>query len=230
VIEFELPEPDYQDLALADLALFRSKGPAASLPPLDGRVSVGGPHGFKITAAKVAADPDIAAFVDENAGHEYYFLYLALSFTAAPSPALESAAVQLTLTGVPMDPVPFALSMKPLADGDPVSVKRTATLGPKLTLLDTVDVELGSVGSEKSFQRTELAVRGTGLASAAPGWEFTRTTTRNLEGSCMLTMVVQAAAGAKVTVTGQVTARTDGSFIRRFGRALPQPLQFSAAI
>lgn len=230
MIEFELPEPDYQDLALADLVTFRSKGPAAPAPPLGGRVSVGGPHGFKITAAKVAADPDIAAFVDENADHEYYFLYLAMSFTAASSPPLESAAVQLTLTGVPDTPAPFALSMKPLADGDPVSIRRTATLGPKLSLLDTVDVELGSVGTEKSFQRTELAVRGTGLASAAPGWEFTRTTSRNLEGSCMLTMVVQAAAAAKVTVTGQVTARAGGGIVRRFGRDLPQPLDFSAAI
>jgi hypothetical protein len=229
VIEFVLPEPDYQDLALADLFTFRAKGPAAQVP-LNGRVSVGGPHGFKITAAKVAADPEISAFVDENAACEYYFLYLALSFTAAPSPSLESAAVKLTLSGVPDTPAPFALSMKPLADGDPVSVKRTATLGPKLSLLDTVDVELGSVGTEKSFQRTELAVRGTGLASAAPGWEFTRTTSRNLEGSCMLTMVAQAAAGTKVTVTGQVTARTGGAVVRRFGRELPRPLDFTAAI
>jgi len=230
VIEFELPEPDYEDLALADLALFRSKGPGAPLPPLNGRVSVGGPHGFKITAAKVAADPEIAAFVDENAASEYYFLFLAVSFTAAGSPSLESAAVRLTLTGVPAAPPPFALSMKPLADGDPVSVKRTATLGPKLSLLDTVDVELGSVGSEKSFQRTELVVRGTGLASATPGWEFTRTAARDLEGSCMLTMVAQAPAGAQVTVTGQATARAGGSFVRRFARDLPHPLDFSAAM
>jgi hypothetical protein len=230
VIEFELPEPDYQDLALAALALFRAKGPGVPVPPLNGRVSVGGPHGFKITAAKVAADPEIAAFVDENASCEYYFLYLGVSFTAAPSPSLESATVKLTLTGVPDTSAPFALSMKPLADGDPVSVKRTAALGPKLSLLNTVDAELGSVGSEKSFQRTELAVRGTGLASAEPGWEFTRTTTRNIEGSCMLTMVVQAVAGAKVSVAGQVTARAGGNFVRRFGRELPQPLDFSAAI
>ena len=200
------------------------------MPALKGRVSVGGPHGFKITAAKVAADPDLADFVDENADHEYYFLYLAVSFTGAPSPKLESATLKLTLTGVPAAPAPFALSMKPLTAGDPVSVKRTAALGPKLSLLDTVDVELGSVGTEKSFQRTELAVRGTGLASAEPGWEFTKTTARNIEGSCMLTMVVQAAAGAKVSVTGQVTARADGGFVRRFGRELPQPLDFSAAI
>lgn len=229
MIELELPEPGYQDLLLPELAAYRGKGPVEP-PPLNGRVSVGGPHGFKITTARVAADPDIAAFIDENADCEYYLVYLAMSFTAAASPRLESAQVKLTLTGVPDSPAPFALSMKPLTDGDPVSVKRTATLGPKLSLLDTVDVELGSAARETSYQRTELTVRGLGLASAFPGWEFTRTTARNLEGSCMLTMVVQAAAAAKVTVTGLVTARTGGNIARRFARDLPQPLDFTAAL
>lgn len=229
MIEFELPAPAYEELALADLAAVRGKG-AATGEPLNGRVSLGGPHGFKITAARAAADPQIAAFMDENAGCEYYLLYLAVSFTAAVAPRLDSAQVKLTLTAFPGAPAPFALSMKPLADGDPVSVKRTVTLGPKLSILDTVDVELGSAQRETSLQRTELAVRGLGLASAAPGWEFTRTVSRNLEGSCMLTMVVQAARDARVTVSGQVTARAGGNIVRHFARDLPRPLDFTAAI
>jgi hypothetical protein len=229
VIEFELPEPTYEELALADLAVFRGKGPGTSAP-LNGRVLLGGPHGFNITAARVAADPEIAAFMDENADCVYHLLYLGVSFTAAVSPRLESAQVRLTLSAVPGSPAPFALSMKPLADGDAVSVTRTVSLGPKLSLLDTVDVELGRAEREESFQRTKLAVRGLGLASATPGWEFTRTDSRNLEGSCMLTMVVQAAKGAKVTVTGLVTARAGGNVARRFARELPRPLDFATAI
>jgi hypothetical protein len=229
VIELELPEPDYEDLALADLAALRGKGPGGPVP-LDGRVVLGGPHGFKITAARVAADPEIAAFMDENADCEYYLLYLGVSFKAAPSPRLESAQLMLTLTAVPAAPAPFALSMKPLADGDPVSVKRTVTLGPELKILDAVDVKLGSAERETSLQRTDLAVRGLGLASATPGWEFTRTESRNLEGSCMLTVVIQAAKGARISVSGLVTARAGGNIARRFARDLPRPLDFTAAI
>lgn len=229
VIEFELPAPSYEELALADLAVVRGQDPAPSAP-LNGRVLLGGPHAFKITAARAGADPEIAAFMDENADCEYYLLYLAVSFVAAASPRLESAQVRLTLSAVPSSPAPFALSMKPLADGDPVSVTRTVTLGPKLSLLNVADVELGSAERTETFQRTELAVRGIGLASDTPGWEFTRVDSRNLEGSCMLTMVVQAAKGTTVTVSGLVTARAGGNIARRFGRELPRPLDFSAAI
>jgi hypothetical protein len=229
MIGLELPEPAYQELALAEQVTVRGQDSATSVP-LNGRVLLGGPHGFKITAARVAADPEIAGFMDENADWEYYLLYLGVSFTAAVSPRLESAQVRLAISAVPGSPAPFALSMKPLADGDPVSVTRTVTLGPKLSLLDTVDAELGKAERTQSFQRTQLAVRGLGLASATPGWEFTRTDSRNLEGSCMLTMVVQAAKDAKVTVTGLVTARAGGNIARRFARDLPRPLDFAAAI
>jgi hypothetical protein len=229
VIEFELPEPGYEELVLAEEGVVRGKPPVTSVP-LNGRVFIGGPRGFKITAARAAADPEIAAFVDENADCEYYLLYLGVSFTAAVSPRLESAEVRLTLSAIPGNPAPFALSMKPLADGDPVSVTRTVTLGPKLSLLDTVDVELGSAERTESFQRTELAVSGLGLASPTPGWKFSRTDSRNLEGSCMLTMVVQAAKGTQVMVAGQVTARAGGNIVRRFARELPGPLDFAAAI
>jgi hypothetical protein len=228
VIEFELPDPGLEELELvADDAI---RGLAPSTAPLGGRVLVGGPHGFRLTPARVAADPAIAEFVEENAAQAYYFVYLAVSFTTLEAPTLASARVLLDLSAVPATPPPFALSMKPLADGDPVAVKRTVSFGPKLKLLDAVDTEIGHADQETSWQRTDFAVRGLGLASAQPGWEFTRTASRKLAGSSLLKMVVQAEDGASVTVSGTVTARTGGNIVRRWARRLPVPLQFAAVI
>jgi hypothetical protein len=231
VIELDLLEPEFEDLTLFNVDGVRGdEDGVPEIEPLKGRVSAGGPHGFRLTSERLAADRELSQFLDENADYEYYFVFLAVSFKALGSPKLGSAEVKLSLTANPEGASPFALSMKPLTDGDQVSVKRTASLGPNLKLLDAVDVSVGSIEREQSFTRTDLVVRGEGLASAYPKWVFTRTAARKLEGSCMLTMVVRANHGAAVSVSGVVTARTTGNLIWHFARDLPNPLELAAVL
>jgi hypothetical protein len=229
MIEFELPEPEFEDLALLNVDPVRDvKGAAPQLEPLRGRVQVGGPHGSKITAKRAAEDEELRQFLNENNRYQYYFVFLAVSFKALGTPRLESSEVKLTLTTVPEDAYAIALSMKPLADGDPVSVTRKVTLGPKLKLLDAVDVEVGGFEGGQEWQRSDLVVRAEGLATACPRWVFTRTSSRRLEGSCMLNMVVRAGRSAALTVSGEVTARSTGNLVWHFARDLPNPLAFTA--
>jgi hypothetical protein len=233
VIELELPEPRFEELTLVNIDAQRGKGDPddEALQPLRGRVLVDGPRGFRITAESLTADPDIGRFVGfDSAGYEFYFVHLAVSFRALGSPRVKSAEVRLALASVPDAPAPFALHMKPLGDGDKVSVRRTARFGPRLKLLDAVEAEIGSVEAEKSFERTELVVRGLGLDGASPLWEFTRTGASKLEGACRLELVVQAARGSAVSVSGVVTARAAGNIPWRYRGGLPRPLDFAAVL
>lgn len=233
MIELELPEPQFEELTLVNIDAQRGKGDPGdeALQPLRGRVLVDGPRGFKITAESLTADPDISRFVGaDSATCEFYFVHLVVSFRALGSPRVKSAEVRLSLASVPGAPAPFALDMKPLRGGDRVSLRRTARFGPRLKLLDAVDVEAGHVEVEKSFERTELVVRGLGLDGASPAWEFTRTDASKLEGACRLELVVQAARGSAVSVSGVVTARAGGNIPWRYRSGLPRPLDFAAIL
>jgi len=230
MIEFELPEPQFEDLTLVNIDAVRGNGPAGA-EPLKGRVAVGGPHGFKITAAEAAADPELSKFIDKNAGHyEYYFVHLAISFSALGSPKLRSAEVKLTLTSVPDTPEPFALSLDPLADGYQLKVDSKARILPSLKVAEQVELSLGDYERGVSYDRSERSVRGLGLDGPNPGWEFTRTPAGELEGSHRLTMVVQAGYGAAVSVSGIVRAKAEGNFPWRFARDLPRPWTFDRVV
>jgi hypothetical protein len=230
VIEFELPAPELEELTLVSDVEVRGTRSGAG-EPLKGRVSVGGPHGFAITAERVAADPEIAQFVEENSSRRaFYLVWLTASFTALGSPRLESAQVGLTLTTAPADPAPFALDMKPLVVGDTVSVEGTLSFGPKLKILE-VEAEAGAASRKTTVPRSDLSVRGLGLDSASPTWQFTETASRKIEGASRLVLVVQAAAGATLTVAGDVTADTSwGNIPWPFRGKLPGPLRFQAEI
>jgi hypothetical protein len=225
VIEFELPEPEYRELTLDSRVAHRGRDDAPEEESLKGLVRVDGPRGWRLTADQVrAADPEIGTYMGPDPDRNgYYFVYLTVSFTARGARKLASAEVKIALAAEPDTPPPFALSMKPLKDGDPVSVERTASLGPKLKLLDAVEAEIGHADRKRSFKETNLFVRGL-LSGSRPRWEFTRTDSRRLDGACTLQMVVQAGLGCALTVTGEVTARTTGNIVLPFGANLPDPL------
>jgi len=160
-----------------------------------------GPHGFKITMDRVAGDEDLGRFIDQKSGQsEFYFVYLSISFATHDGPLLEASQVNLALTGGPEPPAPFALSMRPAAEGTAETLGRTVTIGPKLTLPVVGAVEAGSFSDQRSYQQTSLFVRGLGLDGSTPGWEFTRTDGKRLEGNCRLELIVQAGHGTALSV------------------------------
>ena len=82
--------------------------------------------------------------------------------------------MKLILSTVPEISAPFALSIRPSAEGTQEKVKRGVTIGPKLSLPVVGDAEIGDFETEREYEQTRLFVRGLGLESATPGWEFTR--------------------------------------------------------
>jgi hypothetical protein len=226
VIEVELPPLEYRDLLLARVDVVRgNEGSGAAPEPLRGRATVGGPHLRKLTARELAADPEARQHADRSR-YEYYLMYLGVSFPAHGSPRLKAAQVAVTLRSDPDAVTPTAVSMRPLSDGDQVSVQRTISLGPKLRLLDVVEAEAGSCEVVENRQRTDVFVRAVGLAGACPGWEFTETAGRRLDGAFPLLMVIQAGRGAVLSVTGTVSAQAKGNIPWRYRGDLPGPLEF----
>jgi hypothetical protein len=230
VIELDLGElPDFADLPLVTAGAYRGVTKAGPLEPLAGRVQVGGPHGFAITKARVAGDEGLGRFIGKDPGVAYYYVWLGITFVTHAGPRLDAAQLKLALTAAPADPAPFALSVRPAAEGVAQKVARKVTLGSELALPGAVKADV-DVETSRDYERTRLFVRGLGLGGSTPGWEFTRAPGKLLEGSCLLEVVVQATPGARITVGGTVTAQTAGGLPFRARTELPSPLTFSGDI
>jgi hypothetical protein len=232
VFEYDLgDEPEFDDLTLINEDAVRGFESAA-IEPLKGRVGVGGPRGFKMTVSQVLASDELRGLIDPDSDQfDFYYVRLSVSFTTHDGPRLESAQVKLALAAVPEAASPFALTIRPSTQGTEIQVERTASFSPKFSVPNVGDVEAGGYENHQTFQRTRLFVRGLGLDGSTPGWEFTRTPGQQLEGSCRLELIVQAARGAKISVRGVVTAQASvGGLPWHFRANLPRPLTFSAAI
>jgi hypothetical protein len=236
MIELAWPELPLRDLTLdcieAPDRVTRSAVAAQPSPgPLAGRIRIGGPHSRKVSAEFVAADPELSAYVDrQSAFFEFYVVHLTVSFAVRPvAPRLRSATVQLRLTSVPAWPEPVALSMTPQIVVDEVHEERAIRIGPELKLLEA-GASLGDYTRTRSSVRREPVVLGLGLDGCEPAWEFTRTSSADLAGDHRLAMVVKTAAGSAASVSGVVTARTEGNLRRRFERELAEPLQLDSVL
>jgi hypothetical protein len=231
VIEFDFSESPLEDLTLVSIDPVRGVIPGTEVAPLTGRVAAGGPHGFKITAARVAADPDLRKFIDRSSGrYEYYLIHMAVSFSSLIRPRLKSAKVELALASIPVAPEPVTLSLDPLVAGQQVKVDNRVRIVPSVKVQEHVELSLGDYERGIAYERSEQFVRGLGLDGPRPGWEFTRTAAAEIEGAHRLAMVIQAQYGAALVITGRVTAQVRGNIPWRYGRELPNPLEFASTV
>lgn len=227
MLELDLGEtPQFADLTLVSVDGYRGVPKGVPLAPLGGRVQVGGPHGFAITKERVAGDEGLGRFIAKGSGVAYYYVWLGITFVTHAGPRLDSAQLKLILASAPVSPAPFALSVRPAADGVAQKIGRKVTLGSELTLPGAVKADV-DVETSRNYERTRLFARGLGLGGSTPGWEFTRAPGKLLEGSCLLELIVQAGHNAKLSVSGTVTAQTTGSLPFHLRSELPAPLTFS---
>jgi hypothetical protein len=230
MIELDLGvAPEFADLTLVNVDGHRGVTRGGTVAPLAGRVQVGGPHGSAITEARVAADEGLRRLIAEGSDVGYYHVWLGVTFVTHTGPRLDSAQLRLLLAAVPAAPAPFALSVRPAADGVAQKIGRKVTVGSKLTLPSVGEADV-DVETSRDYERTRLFVRGLGLGGSTPGWEFTRAPGKLLEGTCLLELIVQAGQHARLSVSGTVTAQTAGALPFHFRGELPSPLAFSGDI
>jgi hypothetical protein len=235
VSESDLDEDlNYADLELVNVDGFRGRDTGATgllFEPLRGRVIVGGPHGFLISAERAAKDEGLRKLIADKPGHvDFYKVHLGISFVTHNGPRLESVQLKLSLTADPVNADPFALLIAPAEAGTTVKVKQGARADFKAALPAVGDVAIGA-DADREYETTRLFVRGLGLGGDRPGWEFTRTVGQRLEGQCRLELVVQVARDARLTVGGVATAQARaGNLLGRFRAELPYPLTFGNRI
>ncbi|HUC23614.1 MAG TPA: hypothetical protein VMA73_12975 [Streptosporangiaceae bacterium] len=200
-------------------------------PLLADRIALGGPYAVPVTAEYVADDPDLKAFVEQEAAHSvYHLVHLSVSFATEPaSPRLDRASIELTLSATAGATRPVAWSMTPMRVLDPVQVERRFRLGPQLKLQE-MEVSLGAIEQTTSRKRAETFLQAQRELRSDPAWEFCRTAGMKLSGSYRLIMVVRAANDAGVSISGAVRASVKGNLLHWYRRELPGPLSLAAAL
>ncbi|MDV7215225.1 hypothetical protein [Streptomyces prunicolor] len=233
MIELVVPELPQQELTLDSIDPVRGDAHPAGggPPPLAGRIFLGGPHGRPLTREFVAADPDLAAYVErELEYHSYYLVYLNVSFAAEPAaPRLATATLDLKLSTTGNTSEPVALSMTPRQITDSVQVQRSVRFGPKLALMD-VEATLGEVSKSTTRDEREVFLQALRQLRSDPTWEFRRTKTMDISGAFDLAMVVRTERDAAIGVTCTVTASTKGNLLRWYRQELAGPLQVGTVL
>jgi hypothetical protein len=196
------------------------------VPPLAGRVLLGGPHAVPITREFAAEDPELRLFVDQEAAHAVYHLVrLTLNFPERPvTPRLHRVWLGIELAAPGGAGAPVAWSMTPSEVRDARQRVRHFALGPRLAFLG-VEVEVGEWSRTVTEQAGEPFLRAERAQTPHPEWTFTRTRTMPLTGDQSLALVVRAPAGV-VSTLGleiQATTRSRPLGLRRY-REIPDPL------
>ncbi|WP_405923583.1 hypothetical protein [Streptomyces sp. NBC_00035] len=238
MIEFTFPELPEESLSLSLDRTGRSSGdPVPTGPPLEGRVSLGGPLAVPVTSAYTADDKDLAAFVEQEAARAvYHVVHLAVAMAPEPkAPRLDSVRVELDLSahGVPAASVedpPIAWSMAPSKIKDEVEIGTTLRLGPQLKIAP-VQATLGEISRTRTVRRSRPLLEAVGELSARPRWVMRGTKDVPLTGSQRLVLVVRVPIGIVAEVATTVHASVvKGSILRRYVRQLPGALSLSTVV
>ncbi|MEO3749607.1 hypothetical protein [Streptomyces sp. B6B3] len=196
------------------------------VPPLAGRVLLGGPHAVPITPEFAAEDRELRLFVSQEAARAVYHLVrLTLNFPDRPvTPRLHRVDAAFELTAQDGAEAPVAWSMTPSEVRDARQRVRHVALGPRLAFLG-VEVELGEWSRTVTEQTGEPFLQAQRAQTPRPGWRFTRTRAMPLTGDQSLAMVVRAPAGVTSTLGLEIraTTRSRPLGLRRY-REVPGPL------
>jgi hypothetical protein len=236
MIDIPFPRLPERPLGLSPDRSGRSGEPAPPGPPLEGRITLGGPLSVPVTGAYAAQDPDLVAFLDQEAAHRvYHLVHLAVTFEPDQGlPRLETATVELTLSsaaaGGPAADGPVAWSLAPARVTDDSELTTSLRLGPALKFAET-EVTLGDATRTRTVRQSEPFLEALGELSPRPRWELRRTRTMSLRGSHRLVAVVRSPRDASTGVVVAVRATVrKGSILRRYAGALPEPLTLSTVL
>jgi hypothetical protein len=188
----------------------------AARPPglLADRVRFGGPQVTVIDQRYRADDQDLQAFLANAAETRFVLALMAVDFPPSDGPDLANANVTVTLRDDREQSKAIAHSVIPIEAGSPFEVSSGYTIDSSLKI---GAVGLGAGGKGESVDHGQRTyVRGGGEFSATPSWTFTPTTTRKLEGSTRLSIVIavprQRIGSMSVTIDAAVA---EGRFRKR---------------
>lgn len=220
--------PEIPEQSLSFHAVTRYRGPeeqTGASAALDGRVFLGGPTAFPMTAKRY---PGMRAYLEADAAHHrYYEVHLALSFKGADEPPpVHTVSLEMRLSSPASATQPIAWSMAPARIEDPADRDLKFEIRPQIKIVG-VEASAGSISGTVNRAGQPFLV-ALGELGSNPGWEI-RHTSLPLDGQQRLILVIRAAKDVDTQVDIQVTATTKSSVLRRY-RALPVPLKLSALL
>lgn len=224
--EVLFPGLQEESLSFASLARYRDMGDSApAQPALAGKVLLGGPVAFPMTAQRY---PDLRAYLEaDKQHHRYYEVHLSLSFSHVDlAPPLHAVTLKLQLTALTGTDQPIAWSMAPSQIDDPADHAVRFELRPQLKLVG-VEFSVGTITGTIAGVR-EPYLLALGELGSNPTWELRRPG-RPLNGRQRLLLVVRAPKRSDVELSAEVTAATRSPVLRRF-RAVPAPLKLLARL
>jgi hypothetical protein len=223
VFNVTLPDLPLRQLSLASEQEARGTG-APGAPPLQGRILLGGPLCVPVTAASVAHDDELSAFVQGEAGiAAFYLMHLSITCAGQPdSPDLHTVGVNLTLVadpGAAFQPVAWSMTPKKLTET--VQNTTSAQLGPQLAF----------VGHSQTTSQSSTCLEALRELRSDPGWEIRRTANVRIGGGYRLAMVVRAPHGtqSRAEVSVRATVRR-GPVLWRYREDVRDPLSLTVAL
>ena len=224
--------PDLEERPLAFTAQKRYRstgtdagGQAGDAAPLDGRVFLGGPVAFRMTAARY---PDMGKYLTADKGrHQYHEVHLSLSFKEPDRvPHLRRVVLAVSLSGPAGAQEPIAWSMAPDRIDSPTGRELSFEVRPQVKVAG-IEISAGGVQGKANFARDSYLI-ALGELSSHPSWELKRTS-KPLDGRQRLILVVRSDANADVAADVEVTAWARTQVLRRY-RAIPPPLKLTAQL
>lgn len=200
----DIPVPELIDAPVTlvpDARVTRRFQRSASSPgPLSGALSLGVPVVQAVSAELAGEDKALLAFLAQGASAwRFHLVHLGCTFMPGKGDRFDRAWLSVQLARPDGDsPPPIAWSLAPEQASRPVTNPRTITLGAKLLLEASLEVQT-------SGSHTETFVTTYGLQEPNCSWEFTRTSLDELRGTQRLTLITRSPKD--VSVTGTIALR-----------------------
>jgi len=218
MISLEMPDFQFQAVNLEPREAATKKGRYDRSPRpdrLSGRLLLGAPVAFALTAEAASNDKETADFLKARAAQsDFYLVTMACSFQPKEDEPFEKAWLHVNLgraDGV-KDPRPGAYSMRPLRTSKEVKQSSSIKLGADMKIMD-VGFEGGvEKGAEKS--KDDVSVQAYGELTADPFWEFRSREDVPLDGSYRLALVVDVPKGVKAQAAVNLEATVRHTFLK----------------
>jgi hypothetical protein len=210
MITLEVPDLQMQSVMLKP-EVRRTKG-ARTVPSddLDAVIALGSPMSVPIGPDKVAADPELSAFLAaQKDRYAYHHVHLACTLRPAEDEPFVQAVlkVRLARTDSIPEPQPIAWSMIPRSIEDVVEVSKTVKFGGDLKLIGVVAGTVASRERTEKSKLTELFLTAYNEQRPDPFWEFVNTSTAKIHGSYRFGLLVQTPIGTPVKGIVKLSAK-----------------------
>jgi hypothetical protein len=183
MVEFDL-ELDRKVPLTLELINADIRGDAPSAPALLDRFSLGLPILIHLSADNLKGDPAAVAYLEQNAGHEFYLIRLACTFNPNEAEPFREAWLRVSLTG---SAIAWAMHPSRSFDYEDISKKLNVEVGFKFGVLEGKAAYEG--GGDSKRERIFLEAKG--LQETAPHWHFRSTPARKLDGSFPLALIAR---------------------------------------